>query len=197
MHRDDKMHQGQLKYEFQGHFEVRGTTLVGRCELKRVGKNTITKAAKEQLRKWPTDWSLSVDLTGLLDALDDNDDDVDDIIDKRLVILLYLWHVLEIVLMSVIYLSVESMDTLHCYFCMSVESVDALLCYFCMIVESMDGLHRHCCVSVESMDALHCHCCVSVQSVEAFHCRCCKSVESMDALHCYFCMSALSLLYEC
>nr|CAH7758035.1 unnamed protein product [Callosobruchus chinensis] len=84
MHRDDKMHQGKLKYEFQGPFEVLGTTPEGRYELKRVGKNTITKAAKEQLRKWSTDWSLSVDLTDLLDALDNNDDEVDDIIDKSI-----------------------------------------------------------------------------------------------------------------
>lgn len=70
MHRDDKMHQGKLKYEFQGPFEVMGTTQEGRYELKRVGKSTITKAAKEQLRIWPNDWSLTMDMPDLLDMLE-------------------------------------------------------------------------------------------------------------------------------
>nr|CAH7726564.1 unnamed protein product [Callosobruchus chinensis] len=185
MHGDDKMLQEKLKYEFQGPFEVMGTTPEGHNDLKRVGKNTITKAAKEQLRKWPTDWSLSVDLTDLLDALDNNDDEVDEIFYKRLVEWLYLWHVLEIVLLSVIYLSVESMDALHCRYCMSVESMDALHCHYCVSVESMVALHCQCCMSVESMDALHCYFCMSVESMDALHYHCCVSGRF-----------ALSVLYE-
>lgn len=72
MHRDDKMHQGKLKYEFQGPFEVMDITEQGRYELKRVGKSTITKASKEQLRKWPTDWSLTLDIPEILRFMDDD-----------------------------------------------------------------------------------------------------------------------------
>lgn len=71
MHRDDKMHQGKLSYEFDGPFEVVGITPQQRYELRRVGKSTITKAAKEQLRIWPSDWSLTVDMPDLLELLEE------------------------------------------------------------------------------------------------------------------------------
>ena len=46
-----------------------------RYEIKRVGKNKIVKAAKEQLRPWPIDWSLSVDMNDLLDMLESKGND--------------------------------------------------------------------------------------------------------------------------
>ncbi|CAH1122287.1 unnamed protein product [Ceutorhynchus assimilis] len=70
MHRDDRMHQGKLKYEFQGPFEIMNITPEGRYEIKRVGKSLITKAAKEQLRIWPNDWSLSMDMPELLEIME-------------------------------------------------------------------------------------------------------------------------------
>lgn len=72
MHRDEKMHQKKLKYEFQKPFEVMGTTPEGRYELKRVEKATVTKAAKEQLRRWLTDWSLTLEMPELLEMLKDD-----------------------------------------------------------------------------------------------------------------------------
>jgi reverse transcriptase-like protein/integrase-like protein/aspartyl protease len=72
MHRDEKMHQGKLKYEFQGPYEIVGITPEGRYELRRVGKTLVTKAAKEQLRQWPSDWSLTLNIPDLLEELDDN-----------------------------------------------------------------------------------------------------------------------------
>lgn len=70
MHRDDRMHQGKLKYEFQGPFEIVNITSEGRYEIKRVGKSHVTKAAKEQLRRWPSDWSMLMDIEELLENLD-------------------------------------------------------------------------------------------------------------------------------
>lgn len=72
MHRDDCMHQGKLKYEFQGPYEIISVTPEGRFEIRRVGKSLITKAAKEQLRMWPTSWSLSMDITELLDLMEND-----------------------------------------------------------------------------------------------------------------------------
>ncbi|CAG9772367.1 unnamed protein product [Ceutorhynchus assimilis] len=77
MHRDETMHKGKLNYEFQGPFEVMGITSEGRYELRRVGKTTITKAAKEQLREWPKDWSLTMDLPELLDVLENDPRELD------------------------------------------------------------------------------------------------------------------------
>ncbi|KAL1510087.1 hypothetical protein ABEB36_004742 [Hypothenemus hampei] len=83
MHRSDKMHKSKLHYEFQGLFEIVGITPDHRYELRRVGKTVITKAVKEQLRRWPTDWSLSVDMPDLLEFIEndskegDKEDDVD------------------------------------------------------------------------------------------------------------------------
>ncbi|CAG9761291.1 unnamed protein product [Ceutorhynchus assimilis] len=70
MHRDEKMHQGKLSYEFDGPFEVVGITPQQRYEIRIVGKSTITKAVKEQLRIWPTDWSLTLDMPDLLELLE-------------------------------------------------------------------------------------------------------------------------------
>ncbi|CAH2008626.1 unnamed protein product [Acanthoscelides obtectus] len=75
MHRDDKMHQGKLKYEFQGPFEIVGITPKGRYEMKRVGKSLVTKAAKEQLRSWPSDWSMTVNMEELLVDLEDDEEE--------------------------------------------------------------------------------------------------------------------------
>ena len=49
------MHQGKLKYEFQGPYEIMAVTPQGQYEIRRVGKYYVTKAAKEQLRTWPTE----------------------------------------------------------------------------------------------------------------------------------------------
>lgn len=70
MHRDDQMHQSKLKYEFQGPYEIVAITPEGRYEIRRVGKSLITKAAKEQLRMWPSDWSLAMDMTELLSMME-------------------------------------------------------------------------------------------------------------------------------
>lgn len=72
MHRDDKMHQSKMNYEFLGPYEVVSITKEGRYELRRIGKSLITKASKEQLRKWPTDWSLTVDMPELLEQLEND-----------------------------------------------------------------------------------------------------------------------------
>ena len=67
------MHQGKLKYEFQGPYEIMAVTPQGQYEIRRVGKSLVTKAAKEQLRTWPTDWSMTMDLEELLAMLDDSE----------------------------------------------------------------------------------------------------------------------------
>nr|CAI5842827.1 unnamed protein product [Callosobruchus analis] len=72
MHRDDRLHQGKLKYEFQGPYEIMGITPEGRFETRRVGKSLVTKAAKEQLRSWPSDWSLTMDKEELLENLEND-----------------------------------------------------------------------------------------------------------------------------
>lgn len=38
----------------------------------------ITKAAKEQLRPWPSQWSLSLDMTEILEFLENDDNDTVD-----------------------------------------------------------------------------------------------------------------------
>ena len=37
---------------------------------KKVGTNILTKAAKEQLRKWPSQWSLCCDMKEILEFLE-------------------------------------------------------------------------------------------------------------------------------
>lgn len=71
MHRDDRMHQGKLKYEFQGPFEIISITSEGRYEIRRVGKSLLTKAAKEQLRMWPSDWSMTTNMEELFELIED------------------------------------------------------------------------------------------------------------------------------
>ena len=61
MHRDSKMHASKTNYEFMGPYEVLACLPNERYELKKVGSNITTKAAKEQLRRWPTEWSLNCD----------------------------------------------------------------------------------------------------------------------------------------
>ena len=45
-----------------------GITPEGRYELRRVGKSTTTKAAQKQLRQWPNDWSLNMNMPELLET---------------------------------------------------------------------------------------------------------------------------------
>lgn len=72
LHRASKLHASKTNFEFLGPYEIIKITKEGRYELKRVGKgkNQIIKAAKEQLRHWPTDWSLATDLSDLIDLFD-------------------------------------------------------------------------------------------------------------------------------
>lgn len=70
LYRASKMHASKTKFEYMGPYEVLGITAEGRYELKRVGKNKIVKAAKEQLRPWLIDWCLSVDMNDLLDLIE-------------------------------------------------------------------------------------------------------------------------------
>ncbi|CAH2019474.1 unnamed protein product [Acanthoscelides obtectus] len=43
--------------------------------MKRVGKSLVTKAAKEQLRSWPSDWSMTVNMEELLEDLEDDEEE--------------------------------------------------------------------------------------------------------------------------
>lgn len=72
LHRASKLHASKSKFEFLGPYEVINITDLGRYELRRVGpgKKNIVKAAKEQLRLWPTDWSLTTDMSDLLDLFE-------------------------------------------------------------------------------------------------------------------------------
>lgn len=72
LHRASKLHASKTDFEFMGPYEVISITNEGRYELKRVGvtRHKIIKAAKEQLRLWPKDWSLGADLGDLLDLLE-------------------------------------------------------------------------------------------------------------------------------
>lgn len=70
MHRDSTMHKSKLLYEFMGPYEIISVTTEGRYEIRRLGKNAITKAAKEQLRLWPSDWSVACEMDQLLEFLE-------------------------------------------------------------------------------------------------------------------------------
>lgn len=72
LHRASKLHASKSNFEFMGPYRIVNVTNEGRYELKRVGtgRHKIVKAAKEQLRVWPTDWSLATDVTDLLDYLE-------------------------------------------------------------------------------------------------------------------------------
>ena len=58
MQKDKTLHNSKLNYRFLGPYEITSCLPRGRYELKQVGTRFTTKAAKEQLCKWPTDWSL-------------------------------------------------------------------------------------------------------------------------------------------
>ncbi|XP_044766176.1 uncharacterized protein LOC123322299 [Coccinella septempunctata] len=77
MHRDSQMHISKSDYEFLGPYEVVNCLDNGRYEIKKVGTNIVTKAAKEQLRRWPTQWALNVDMNEVLDFLESESDSVE------------------------------------------------------------------------------------------------------------------------
>jgi hypothetical protein len=70
MHRDSTMHKSKQEYKFMGPYEIISVTPEGRFEIRRLGRNAITKAAKEQLRPWPKDWSVALDMDDLLEFLE-------------------------------------------------------------------------------------------------------------------------------
>jgi hypothetical protein len=72
LHRQRKLHASKSNLEFLGPYEVVAITDEGRYELKRVGvrKHKIVKAAKEQLRLWPSEWTVAAEMSDLLDLLD-------------------------------------------------------------------------------------------------------------------------------
>jgi hypothetical protein len=76
LHRSSKLHTSKSAFELMGPYEVMNITDKGRYELKRVGpaKKHFIKAAKEQLRWWPVDWSLATEMTDLLTFLELEDD---------------------------------------------------------------------------------------------------------------------------
>jgi hypothetical protein len=61
MHRDSIMHKSK-----QGPYEIISVTPEGRFEIRRLGRNAITKAAKEP----PKDWSVALDVDDLLEFLE-------------------------------------------------------------------------------------------------------------------------------
>lgn len=67
VHRDSQMHISNIDYEFLGPYEVL-KVLGRRYELKNVGSNMITKAAKKQMRPWPTNWVVTQDMEKLIRA---------------------------------------------------------------------------------------------------------------------------------
>ncbi|XP_044764519.1 uncharacterized protein LOC123321080 [Coccinella septempunctata] len=77
MHRDSQMHISKSDYEFLGPYEVVNCLDNGRYEIKKVGTNIVTKAAKEQLRRWPIQWALNVDMNEVLDFLESESDSVE------------------------------------------------------------------------------------------------------------------------
>nr|CAH7764899.1 unnamed protein product [Callosobruchus chinensis] len=61
---------GRVDYGRFRPFEIVGLTPEGRYEIRRVGKSLVTKAAKEQLRSWPSDWSMTMNMEELLQDLE-------------------------------------------------------------------------------------------------------------------------------
>ena len=78
LHKDKTLHNSKLRYRFLGPYEVTSCLPRGRYELKKVGTRFTTKAAKEQLRRWPTDWSLMCDTKDLLDFMQDDEEEGSD-----------------------------------------------------------------------------------------------------------------------
>ncbi len=72
LHRSSKMHASKTDFEYMGPYEIVHITNEGRYELKRVGarKHKIVKAAKEQLRLWPSEWSIAANMGEILDLID-------------------------------------------------------------------------------------------------------------------------------
>jgi hypothetical protein len=71
MHRDSTMHKSKQEYQFLRPYEIISVTPEGRFDIRRFGRNAIiTKAAKEQLRLWPKDWSVALDMDDLLEFLE-------------------------------------------------------------------------------------------------------------------------------
>ncbi|KAK9881243.1 hypothetical protein WA026_015361 [Henosepilachna vigintioctopunctata] len=70
MHRDSQMHISKSDHEFLGPYEVVNCLEKGRYDI----KNIMTKAAKGQLRLWPTQWSVSCDMNAILQFLEQEDD---------------------------------------------------------------------------------------------------------------------------
>ena len=75
IHRDSEMHKTKSDYEFMGPYEITRCFENGRYELKKVGSNVVTKAAKEQLRLWPKQWQLDCDMEHLLAMLEADESD--------------------------------------------------------------------------------------------------------------------------
>jgi hypothetical protein len=87
LHRASKLHASKSDFEYMGPYEIVNITEEGRYDLRKLGpgRKTIVKAAKEQLRLWPVDWSLGTDLEDLLITLDGADESCDlSFVDKRL-----------------------------------------------------------------------------------------------------------------
>ncbi|KAK9876337.1 hypothetical protein WA026_012645 [Henosepilachna vigintioctopunctata] len=74
MHQDSQMHIRKSDYEFLGHYEIVYCLENGRYDIKKVGTNIMTKAAKEQLRRWPAQWPVSCDMNAILEFLEKEDD---------------------------------------------------------------------------------------------------------------------------
>ncbi|CAH1956547.1 unnamed protein product [Acanthoscelides obtectus] len=60
----------KIDYEFLGPYEVVKCLENERYEIKKVGTTIIIKAAKEQLRSWPVQWSSNVDMGDILEFLE-------------------------------------------------------------------------------------------------------------------------------
>lgn len=59
MHRDSQMHISKIKYKYLEPYEVLTCSDNGRYEIKKAGASVTTMAAKKQLRRRPTQWSLN------------------------------------------------------------------------------------------------------------------------------------------
>lgn len=73
MHRDSTMHKSKFNYEFMGPYEIVGITQEGRYEIRRQENNLIIKAAKEQLRLWPSEWTVECGMEEMLSLLEADD----------------------------------------------------------------------------------------------------------------------------
>ena len=53
------MLKSKTDYEFFGPYEVVRCLDCGRFELEKMGASVVTQTPKEQLRRWPTNWSCN------------------------------------------------------------------------------------------------------------------------------------------